>query len=1078
MFNIEKKAFASQVTSLQFINEQILVEGTGPYLMFFNITNNVNFKSVSIFKHSRVHGIRIINNDNCKLIAAYGSKALKIFEYEITTTNNNYDVDLKEKASIELKDWILDAKFLFENEQSDIPTDIALALGHNFVEVYDINLTTKKYEVHSEVNCIIYSAKFYGNTLSTLKLASGTVFNVVILWNVLNKSNGSAIIQEFKGHEGVIFAMDFTDDGKKICSVSDDRTLRVWTINDRKSIVLYGHTSRIWDCILTDKYAITVSEDTTCRVWDYNNESCAACWEGHYGKDIWCVAMSPERDIVATGGGDSGVRLWNLKDLESNKIESTSGLKEISLPNQDTYIDPALKDSLPKKEFIRNFAQVGDKKSIFVTNTGYILANDLSTDESSVLYQDKSFCNYSMIDVSECQRIIGCGDLSGNVLLLSPDNSFKPIKWKAHEGKVFDVYFEKSNNPNIVYFFSYSINNEMFWNTIDISDISNPVVTLKKKIKLTVNTVMCLTYSEEHNILLMGCRHGSVIVYKITNDDSNETIEPVFRYVGAHGRDALTCITIDKSLSTSNSLVFYSTGRDGNYIQFRATGKLLNGDINEQDPIKIEEIGKSKITKGWLEKIIIVNNTKLLLGFFQKRFFVYNDDKKYEVMSIACGGAHRKWYFSTETETINKAEFAFYRKEKLYVYLRNIKYEKPFKEEKLQDNLHGKEIRAIKFIDDSFIESDKPKEDNGLLITGAEDSLLKFLKYEPESSIQIHSRSSIRKHTSVIKNLGFSVGLNKLLFSSGACEELNAWKLEIKDDNSEMMNDSDLYINCVNYVSAPHVSPASSETRIMDMDVYSLGSLKLREYANDNGIHLIIAGYSDSLTRLWIFNENTNKFEVIACGKLTNRCILRTKFQFMSFDDNTKELIALVSATDGQVYFCNCTSIIKRYLDGELSKSEELVSFSKITLHQSGINGIDSKIDMNNKQRIILATGGDDNACSTAYVDISKNEQNILSVSKYGKFTQEFAHSSALTDVKIFNDSYLLTISEDQRLNIWAIKINNEDKIDLELIESRYIDIADVSCMDVKKISSKIDDKKWKVALSGIGIQILYITLN
>ncbi|OUM65119.1 hypothetical protein PIROE2DRAFT_60229 [Piromyces sp. E2] len=755
-------------------------------------------------------------------------------------------------------------------------------------------------------------------------MASGTVFNIVILWNVLNKSNGSAIIQEFKGHEGVIFGIDFTDDGKKLCSVSDDRTLRVWTVNDKKSVVLYGHTSRIWDCILTDKFAITVSEDTTCRVWDYNNESCAACWEGHYGKDIWCVAMSPNRDIIATGGGDSGVRLWDLKDLEHNRIESTNALKEISLPKPEMYIDPAL----------------------------------------------------------------------------------KPIKWKAHEGKVFDVYFEKSNNPNIIYFFSYNVNNEMFWSEIDVSDITKPVVNLKKKIKLTVNTVMCLAYSEEHKILLMGCRHGSVIVYKITNDDPNETIEPVFRYTGAHGRDALTCITIDESLSTNNSLVFYSTGRDGNYIQFRATGKLLNGDENEQEPIKIEEIGKSKITKGWLEKIIIVNNTKLLLGFFQKRFFVYNDDKKYEVMSIACGGAHRKWYFSTQTETINKAEFSFYRKEKLYVYLRNIKVQKPFKEEKIQDNLHGKEIRAIKFIDDSLIEGNKTKEDNGLLITGAEDSLLKFLKYDPETSIQIHSRSSIRKHTSVIKNLGFSVGLNNLLFTSGACEELNAWKLEIKDNNSEMMCDSDLYINCVSYVSAPHVSPVSSETRIMDMDVISLGSLKLREYANDNGIHLVIAGYSDSLTRLWIFNENTSKFEVIACGKLTNRCILRTKFQVMEFADNSKALVALISATD----------------------------------------------DINNKQRIVIATGGDDNAGSVAYVDISKNDQNILSVSKYEKFTQEFAHASALTDVKIFNDSYLLTISEDQRLNIWSIEINENGKIKLVLIESKYMDIADVSCMDVKKI--------------------------
>ncbi|KAL6590749.1 WD40 repeat-like protein [Neocallimastix sp. 'constans'] len=1075
MYTIEKKAFSSQVTSLQFINDQILVEGTGPYLLFFNITNGINFKSINIFQHSRVHGIRIINTDVCKLLAAYGSKALKIFEYEIIKNNDQYDINLTVKASIELKDWILDAKFLFENENSSIPTDIALALGHNFVEVYDINLKEKKLEVHSEINCIIYSAKFFGNTLKTLKMASGTVFNVVILWNVLNKSNKSAIIQEFKGHEGVIFAIDFTDDGKKLCSVSDDRTLRVWTVNDKKSIVLYGHTSRIWDCILTDKYAVTVSEDTTCRIWDYKNELCAACWEGHYGKDIWCVAMSPNKNIIATGGGDSGVRLWDLKDLEYNRIESSNAIKEISLPEQEKYIEPSLKESLPKKEFIRNFAQVSDRKSIFVTNTGYFLVHDINKNETSVLHQDMTFCNYSMMNVSDCGKIIGSGDLSGNVMLLSPDNLFKPIKWKAHEGKVFDVYFEKSNNPNIIYFFSYSINNEMFWSEIDISDISKPKVTPKKKVKLTVNTVMCLAYSEEFNVLLLGCRHGSVIVYKINNDDPNETIEPIYRYTGAHGRDAITCITIDKSLCTDNSIIFYSTGRDGNYIQFRATGKVLNkiDDASVQEPIKIEEIGKSKITKGWLEKIIIVNSTKLLLGFFQKRFFVYNDDKKYEVMSIACGGAHRKWYFNTESETINKAQFSFYRKEKLYVYLRDIKVKKPFKEEKLQDNLHGKEIRAIKFIDNSYIKSDQMKEDMGLLVTGAEDSLLKFLRYEPNSSIQIHSKSSIRKHTSVIKNLGFSHGLNDLLFTSGACEELNVWKLEIKDNTSDMMCDSDIYINCASYVSAPHVSPVSSETRIMDMDVINLESLKLREYANDIGIHLVIAGYSDSLTRLWIFDENSSKFEVIACGKLTNRCILRTQFQVMKFQDNVKKLIALVSATDGQVYLCDCTDIIKRYLDGELSKSEKLVSFSKITLHQSGINGLDSMIDTNKKERLIITTGGDDNACSVAYIDIIKNSQHQLIVEKYEKFTEEFAHASALTDVKIFNDNYLLSISEDQRLNIWLIKTENK-KIELKLIESKYMDIADVSCMDVQKIS----DKKWKVALSGIGIQILYITIN
>ncbi len=65
-----------------------------------------------------------------------------------------------------------------------------------------------------------------------------------------------------------------------------------------------------------------------------------------------------------------------------------------------------------------------------------------------------------------------------------------------------------------------------------------------------------------------------------------------------------------------------------------------------------------------------------------------------------------------------------------------------------------------------------------------------------------------------------------------------------------MMCDDDLYMNCASYASAPHVSPVSSETRIMDMDVMNLEILKLRVYANDISIHLVIAGYSDSLTRV------------------------------------------------------------------------------------------------------------------------------------------------------------------------------------------------------------------------------------
>jgi WD repeat-containing protein 6 len=81
-----------------------------------------------------------------------------------------------------------------------------------------------------------YSARFFGNTLSTLYLGSGTVFNEVHVWKVTDKNEeGFAPVQHrLVGHDGVIFGIRFSDDGSLLVSVSDDRTIRVWGLRDQK----------------------------------------------------------------------------------------------------------------------------------------------------------------------------------------------------------------------------------------------------------------------------------------------------------------------------------------------------------------------------------------------------------------------------------------------------------------------------------------------------------------------------------------------------------------------------------------------------------------------------------------------------------------------------------------------------------------------------------------------------------------------------------------------------------------------------------------------------------------------------
>jgi len=70
--------------------------------------------------------------------------------------------------------------------------------------------------------------------------------------------------------------------------------------------------------LLSDRFILSL-KDTTCRVWDRSSHRCVGLFRGHCGRGIFSAAVSPSEHLIATGGADSGVRLWNLQELESSK---------------------------------------------------------------------------------------------------------------------------------------------------------------------------------------------------------------------------------------------------------------------------------------------------------------------------------------------------------------------------------------------------------------------------------------------------------------------------------------------------------------------------------------------------------------------------------------------------------------------------------------------------------------------------------------------------------------------------------------------------------------------------------------
>ncbi|KAF9574985.1 WD repeat-containing protein 6 [Mortierella alpina] len=1164
------------VTALAYHDNEILLSGQGPYLKVMHVATSATLNCIHLGGDWKFHRIvlasvqMISDTVEARLFLVFGAKSLRIIRLVVCRSSETRAYFQHLWNVPHMKDWIVDVQWLWSKADlpagctttrsrltgptASPPSSIAIGYAHNFVEVFDlpqdpfsIPCTENEvaqpdslpefrlsYAVQSEEHCTVFCGRFHNNTLEDLWFASGTVFCHALLWKVYHKGGIEAPIEKsLTGHEGILFGIRWSADGKAVCTVSDDRTIRIWDITHPTAM----------NPLLSD---LNDGEDMS---------DCLACWEGHEGKSAWSVAVS-EHGVVATGGGDGGIHLWRLDSIVAGSTDADENTKDIDLPDIATYHPEA---DPKEKEFVRDFVITSQTESVYATNSGYILVRNDENGTWRTLYESPFLKNYASLEASPCGRIVVAGCLSGKLVIASVQNNFDTLVVDTLGGIKIQFVFVFAgtavDNFRIVVF---RANCTVGVFQLDISTSSSEATcTHLCDLKLPNNNkaIHAAYFSPIYNLVLLGSRDGTVLVYNLSQLEGTPemmTLDSIVELKRCHGNDSVSSILMvteqGEGHDGKDRIIVYSTGRDGSWTKYRFLGlpggevleassvaddededsdsdseivrkveaRDCNGDAREiasststpdgresGSSIVLQKIFRSKITRGWLEQIFIMDGELLLLGFFNKKLFVYNESKHFEIFSMHSGAANRRrWRFLTNNARLEHTRLMFHSGYKIRSFARELTAgSQLFGSAKLQNNFHGREVRHLRFLSHA-----QPLTDGAtapiIVASGGEDCRLRMFQYIPyktkNSCTALKPLCNLKPHLgAAIRCLEWSYTDSPhsyLLFTGGAIESMRVWQVSMSIPNSyqvQLIEDhsgriipehTPLSLGCLELAQCPHVSE-NLETRIMDLSVFKL--------SGRSHMHFVASVYSDAAIRVWMFDEVSNGFVLAIDSSYHDKCILQVTH--VKVGDG---VMMFTAATDGKIAAWDLTRALdlflekydaqenkpvqphsssvgknRRKLQKEHSQSLER-PIAEVTVHMSGVNSL--FVQDLGKDGIIAVSGGDDNALVATRVEATWDPENrtIKAQSAREIARDKNAHGSAIQAVAMLNASDIVTTSQDQMVSLWTLEGANNGTVRLRKLETQFVHVPDPSTMDVLESA---DSSGHTVAIAGIGLQLFGI---